>query len=187
MNKKIFGIFITIFAFSLMLTPLAVAKPGALKTNEKFLNFMLEPSGATGDAMKAWEAGNTSHARGVEWINGETLTLTIGTDVFTMESEPVSIDYVVTSAEWDSGPKGTVVRVEETVTIYYDTVPLGTIELSIRSKSSANGYSGTVVGHGTGDFEGVKISAVDQVVLDPAFHLARIGTIQGWPGITPPI
>ncbi|MEJ2242808.1 MAG: hypothetical protein P8Y18_11825 [Candidatus Bathyarchaeota archaeon] len=171
---------------NLMLTPLALAKPGTTKANEKFLNFMLEPSGATGDIMKAWEAGETSHARGAEWINGDTLTLTIGTDVFTMESDPVSIEYFVKSAEWDAGPKGTVVRVEETVTIYYGAVPLGTLELSIRSKTSANGYSGTVVGHGTGDFEGVKICAVDQVVLDPAFHLARIGTIQGWPGITPP-
>ncbi len=80
----------------------------------------------------------------------------------------------------------TLYKIEATVT--FDGVN-GTIELSITLRSH-NLFmpnqvdNGTVVGHGTGYFEGVKILA-EYTNPDPAntSHKVLIGTIMGWPGL----
>jgi hypothetical protein len=55
MNKKILGV-VTILAFSLLLAPLVIAKPGAEKSNPKFLDFVLhvEFADASDDYPSEW-------------------------------------------------------------------------------------------------------------------------------------
>ena len=66
---------------------------------------------------------------------------------------------------------------------------IGTIILNIKATGGPDvGYTGYIVGYGTEAFEGVHISAVDNVYpisFDPlVMEYARIGTIQGFPDLT---
>ena len=200
MNKKILVSITLLLAIVMLVTPLVAAKPGAQKTNEKFLYFKLVPTGETGEAEKMWrtppsataEDFKTSHTRGGVWIPGPDLTLWVDDAVYPADDPLVTMEYAATydsdTVRTEEGLT-TQVRVHDTITISYDGVVLGTLELYIKSVGSPSGYSGTVVGHGTGAFEDVKISAIDTVypiAFDPVvLEFARIGTIKGWPGLSP--
>lgn len=204
MNKKIFSIVVAVLAVSMMLTPLAVAKPGALKKNDKFLPFQLIISGETLDDPETTRFtppgtfppdSKTIHVRDDGWIPGDTLTLTVGGVTYPDADPLVTLVYSATyDAEvvFKEGFASVTVRVKDTVTISYEGEVLGTLELKVTARGGSTGYTGTIVGYGTGAFEGVKISAIDSVYPDPAelpdivLIYARIGTIQGWPGIPTP-
>ena len=201
MNKKILVTVTLMLAITMLATPLVAAKPGAEKNNEDFLYFKLVPTGEAGAAEaaeKMWRTPpgateddfKTSHVRGGVWISGPDLTLWVGDAVYPADDALVTMEYAATfNADTVRTEEGltTKVRVHDTITIYYDGVELGTLELFIKSVGSPSGYSGTVVGHGTGAFEDVKISAIDTVYpisFDPlVLEFARVGTIKGWPGL----
>jgi hypothetical protein len=132
----------------------------------------------------------SAHVRNREWVIGDTLTLTVGDDTYTMGGDPIDISYY---GEFDSDTvfgeevNVTKVRVRETITVSVMGEEIGKLKLLITSESSATGYAGSVVGYGTGVFKGVKIVAADQVVLvslDPlVFTLARTGKVTNWPSI----
>ena len=130
------------------------------------------------------------HVRNREWVIGDTLTLTVGNDTYTMGGDPIDLSYY---GEFDSDTvygeevNVTKVTVRETITVSCMGEVIGELKLLIKSESSATGYAGSVVGYGTGAFKGVKIIAADQVIvvsLDPlVFTLARTGKVKNWPSI----
>ena len=197
MNKKILSILITMFAFSLILTPLAVARPGVEKTNEKFEFFELVCSGAgSGVFDREWwttmvnleDANKTYHTRGGGWVTGETVELTVGSDTYTMTTSPISVGWTTTTfleAIWnnDGTLKRYNIRLTDVVTVYNTTVEIGTLVLELKSTIVPGRdplYSGVLVGYGTDAFKGVRISGIDVGLIGPGLFM-RNGTITGWP------
>ena len=78
----------------------------------------------------------------------------------------------------------TILRVRETITIYSDdsqTVERGTIE--ILTQGANPGGNGLMVnGHGTGEFEGIKITGLTTTTPGTGvLYVDRVGTVMGWP------
>lgn len=206
MNKKAL-IVLAILAFSLLLTPIALAKPGAEKSNEKFEYFYLEVSGfGTGVFDRNWTTppnadlidNKTTHARGAQWFTWPGANLTVGGETFNMTTDPYNITWTtVYDADVVRYNNGTAkrqhVRLTDVVTMYDgNNDAIGTLVLELRSvlgPKVEGPVFGSVVGYGTGAFEGVHISAVDLgvIFLDlttvplPTVLYAREGTITGWP------
>lgn len=196
MNKKILLLAASLFLIAMMLTPLAIAAPGAEKNNDKFEFFQLVVSGTgSGEFDSYWwtpptaptaEESKTVHGREGGWITGETVELTIGSVTYNKTTSPVRVDYtttydVNTVRNQDGTVKHANIKLHDIVTVYLNDEAIGTVELLIKAQGGPDiGYSGYIVGYGTGAFEGVQISATD-TVLPPTFAYTRIGTIQGWP------
>ncbi len=182
----------------MMLTPLAIAKPGAEKSNDKFDYFQLVVSGA-GDGIFEKEviapAGgappNSIHRMGQGWVTGEVVELTVGTDTYDKTTNPYSIDYTTTFdiiifLNDEGVAEKYTVKLIDVVTVYDEGLEIGTLVLKIESvvgftDGTASSYSGTVCGYGTGDLSGVHISAVDLGFVPAESGFVRVGTIIGWP------
>jgi hypothetical protein len=200
MNKKIFGIFITLLAVSLMLTPLVVAKPGAEKMNPKFEDFQLVVSGS---GLGVFEkevvappegtSPNTIHRRGAQWNVSavDLVELTVGSEIFDMTTDPYNVDYTTTfDIEIFLNETGDAVkyniRLTDNITLYDEDVAIGTLILKIKATIDLTVmppvYQGTITGYGTGALNGIHVSAVDLGLTDPInLRYTRIGTITGWP------
>jgi hypothetical protein len=201
LNKKIFGILAFVLVFSLMLTPFAIAKPGAEKKNNKFEFFELVCSGSTnGNFDRFWYTppnadpldNKTQHSRGGGWTTGNVVELTIGEETFTMDTSPYNVTWTTTFntnliRNNDGTNKLTIIQLTDVVTVYdADNETIGTLVLNLKSaidfSTMPPGYSGTMQGYGTGDFRGVKISGIDIGLVDPVNGIfMRNGTITGWP------
>jgi len=200
MIKKIFGILATLLAVSLMLTPLAIAKPGAVKSNDDFEFFELVCSGAGDqDYDRFWITpqnledpmdNKTAHGRNGGWVTGDTVELTIGDETFTMDTNPYSVTYTTTfDLEITRNNDGTLrrynIRLTDVVTLYEENVEIGTLVLKLRSVVDFTGglppaYAGTVVGYGTEALKGVHVSGTDIGAIGGGLFM-RNGTITGWP------
>lgn len=59
-------------------------------------------------------------------------------------------------------------RLIDVVTVFVNDIEIGTLVLQIKAIGSIGdqgfAYSGNIVGYGTGDLAGVKISAIDKVL-----------------------
>lgn len=201
MNKRIFGLLVTVLAVSLLLTPLAIAKPGNPKNNDQFEFFELVCSGTTSGIFDTfWYTppnvdpldNKTAHARGGGWTTGETVELTVGGETFTMDTSPYNVTWTTTYdaniiRNNDGTSKLTVISLTDVVTVYdANNVSIGELVLNLKSaidfSTMPPGYSGTMQGYGTGDLKGVKISGIDIGLVDPVNGIfMRNGTITGWP------
>jgi hypothetical protein len=197
MKKKV-SIIIAILAFSLLLTPLALAKPNTEKNNDKFEYFKLEFNGIQGPAEREWNSPPTGlpkvhHSRGVLTSSDDILELTVGLETFDMTTEPYSVDYTETFDgeqffDNDGNIKGWHMRITDVITVYEDGTPIGTIVLKIPAIVVMDGMEashkgGTITGYGTDQLKGVHISAVDLGFsgMPPSIIFGREGTITGWP------
>ena len=205
LNKKIL-IFVALMTFSLLLTPLVLAKPGAEKNNDKFEYFQLVVSGAGSgtfdmEVVSPPEGAppNSIHRRGGGWdpATVDFVELTVGDEVFTMTTDPYNVDYTTTyDIEIFLDETGTAtkynIRLTDVVTVFDEDEEIGTIVLKIKATVDLSVlppvYQGTIMGYGTGDLKGVHISAVDLgLTAQEPNRYTRIGTITGWPeGITNP-
>jgi hypothetical protein len=209
MNKKVLGIAIFLMAVAMLATPMVLATPGAPKSNEKFEDFALLCSGVgSGVFDRDWVTSNphveeivpedpedppvvkTYHARGGGWVTGDVVELMVGSDTYTMDTTPVSVDWTTTThTEAIINNDGTVKRynlkLTDVVTVCDDDVEIGTLILELKSSIVPGRdpvYFGTLVGYGTGALKGVKISGIDVGLVDPVNGLfLRTGTITGWP------
>jgi hypothetical protein len=199
MNKKALVI-LTMLAFSLLLTPIALAKPGAPKNNPKFEYFALLVSGSgTEEYDREWasppngEPPNLFHGRGGGWdpLTVDLVELTVGGETFDMTTDPYSVDYTTTfdiEVFLDNAGEATKynIRLTDVVTVYDEGDEIGTLVLNIKAVVDFTvfppGYQGTIQGYGTGDLKGVHISAEDFGVVNPdPLRYYREGTITGWP------
>lgn len=179
---------------ALMLATSYVGTVMAGKGQEK-LDFLLHLEGLpTGVFDRQWEAGKTTHSRGMGFAILGDFYVQIGTGG-TVES--ITKDYLEyeASLEVNNFPeKGWFkINVWETISVYssdttHDENTLrGTIELlSLGGNSAGNGARAT--GFGTGEFEGAKFEARTVGFLignpDPPYYmlaLDRTGTVMGWP------
>ena len=200
MNKKTLIVFTAFLILAMTLTPLALAKPGAEKNNEKFEYFELIVSGeGSGTNEKSWTSPpdgappNAVHTRGGGWdtTSVDLVELTVGGETFDLDSDPYSVDYTTTfdievHLDEVGDPKTYNIRLTDVVTVYDEDVEIGTLILKIKAVVDFTGavptYTGTVMGYGTGDLKGVHISAQDYGLVDPVLlRYLRIGTITGWP------
>jgi len=201
--KKIALVFSTMLAFALILTPMALAKPGAEKNNGKFEYFHLLVTGfGDGTNDRAWYTppnvdpldNKTVHTRGGGWYTWPSPELTVGDETFDWTTEPYSINWTTTFDSNvlrfnDGTGKHTIIKLTDVVTVYYEGVETGTLVLKLKSTIRTGSYSGNIVGYGTGAFKGVHISAIDLglTFLDlttlplPTVLYERVGTITGWP------
>ena len=198
MKKKAL-IIIAIFAFSLLLTPIAFAKPATEKNNDRFEYFKLEFNGVMGPAEREWNSGpptglvKVHHSRGVLTSSDAILELTVGSETFDMTTEPYSVDYTETYdgeifLDNEGNYIGWHMRVTDVITVYEDGTPIGTIVLKIPAIGVVDGMEflfkgGSITGYGTGELKGVHISAVDLGFsgMPPSTIFGREGTITGWP------
>lgn len=193
MNKKIFGIIIALLAVSLMLTPLAIAKPGAEKSNDKWQSFELRIVGS-GETGKSWQTPpepadpKTEHSRDNVWAPATVLSLTViidGTEIYDYTSSPTSLDYYALLDANNNIGKRQLVTVKETIRFMDGETELGTLELQVSDFIPDGDFTamrGTFVGVGTGVLKGVKVIGTDSLELDP-FAVVRSGTVMNWPGL----
>ena len=198
--NKITLVILTIMAFTLMLTPIALAKPGAPKNNDKFEYFELYCSGVgSGTNDREWwtpanvpiEENKTYHARGGGWVSGPILNMTVGEETFTMDTEPYNITWTTTfDSDVIRNNTGAIkrmnIRLTDVVTLYdADNATIGTLVLELKASIVPTRipiYSGTLVGSGTGALKGVHLSGIDVgFVGAPPPTYMRNGTITGWP------
>ena len=199
MNKKILGLFVSLLAVVMLATPLVQAVPGAPKNNDKFEFFELVCSGMmSGTGDRFWYTppnadpleNKTTHGRGMGWITGGTVELTVGEETFTMDTAPYNVTWTTAfDMELIRYNNGTIkrinIRLTDVVAVYEDNVEIGTLVLNLKSTivpTATPVYSGNVVGYGTGALESVHISAIDLGLTSvPPPIYERNGTITGWP------
>ena len=200
MKGKIQVLAVVFLIMAMLATPMVVAKPGDEKSNDKFEYFELVCSGAaSGESDKFWTTppnvdaseNKTTHARGAGWVTGEVVELTVGSETFTMVTEPYSVDWTTTYdaniiRHNDGTLKRTIITLTDVLTVYDGEDEIGTLVLNLKStidfKTLPPRYSGSVQGYGTGALEGVHVSGVDVGLVDPVNGIfLRTGTITGWP------
>jgi hypothetical protein len=195
-NRKLLVVFVALMAVAMLATPLAVAKPGAEKNNEKFEYFKLVCTGADdGTSDKSWDTYlhdivKTGHGRGAGWTVGPTVALTVGDETFDGSTVPYSVAWDTTyDIEVFFNNDGSIARynikLTDVVTVYDEGAEIGTLVLSLTSyivfeAGAPVKMAGTVVGYGTEELKGVHISAVDTFDMVNLWY-ARVGTITGWP------
>lgn len=204
MKKKAIVI-LAMLAFLLVLTPVALAKPGAEKKNVKFVPFHLAVSGfpSETDYERFWYTppnadpldNKTQHYRGRGWITWPGVNLTIGQETFSMDTSPYNITWTTTidsnAVRFNNGTmKASMIKLVDVVTVYdANNASIGTLVLKLKSSIRVGAYSGTVMGYGTGALKGVHISGLDLglTFMDPLYTpfplliFEREGTIAGWP------
>jgi hypothetical protein len=198
MNKKIFVILATVLAISLILTPLAIAKPGEVKENEKWQTFELLIVGG-GETGKFWQTPpepaepKTTHSRGNIWYSGDELTGTVssviitigGTETYSLIEEGGILDYYALLNANNNLNKMMTVGLKETIRFMDGATEIGTLEITVSDQIFDGDYTtmtGTFVGIGTGALKGVKLIGTDLLSLDP-FAVMRSGIIMNWPGL----
>ena len=191
-NRKILGIAVTLLAVAMLATPL-VGTVSAGKGQEK-LDFLLHMEGTNlPPPEKGWLTnGGTRHIQGLTWVVREDFYIEIGLGgaVETITKECLSYSGLMDLMSHTI--KGFyVLTVRETITIYTDaskTTERGTIEILTQGMNP--GGNGLMVnGHGTGEFEGIKITGITATVSIPnpfppptnLLGIDRAGTVMGWP------
>lgn len=170
-----------------------IASVQAGKGQEK-LDFLLHMYGRTsGPPEKMWTTDDgITHIQGLPWIVTGDFYIEIGDggSVETIPKECLSyqgaLDITVNSKQgWYVG------KVRETITIYTDaskTTERGTLDI-LNSAKTNTGSNSMFDGHGTGEFEAVKIHGTSTGVTTPNpspppanfLTLDRVGTVMGWP------
>lgn len=183
MSKKIFLIIVSVLAFSLMLTPLAIATPGQ-KITDKHQTFILYMEGPipieVTEETKTWVSGEkVLHNRAADWV-ASYLELTLG-------SEVIGNDYLSYECELSNNYLIDVrvsIIVRETVYIWNDEAKedlRGSITLVTKDNFFlTDPSSGTFSGKGMVD--GQKVNAVGistGEIISSERHLTRSGTIIG--------
>ena len=189
MNKKLLGVFVSVLAVAMLVAPVMAMK-GQTKQDFKLV-FQGLPVGG-----EVWEADGNTVNRDVDFIVFGDIFVQVGAGGAT---EDLSKDYLeyegimnfvthTKPSEWYS------VIVVETIFIYSSTDHTeenlrGTLMITAIG-DNRGGNGGNFVGHGTGDFEGVKIKGTStplELVPDAAspvgfwIQLIRTGTVMGWP------
>jgi hypothetical protein len=192
MNKKLLG-----FALAIVFLAMLVAPVLAMKGQTK-QDFKLVFQGLPGTGGLKEADGNVIHRDDpfMMYENCE-LYLQIGTDGATEDLAKEYLEYEGTM-NWvqHSKPESFfTVNVVETVFIYNSAVThdentlRGTLEITAIG-DNRGGHGGNFAGHGTGEFEGVKISGNSEPLTvvftnpnDPYYYvqLTRLGTVMGWP------
>lgn len=198
LSRKIVLAATLVLIVAMLLTPFAVAKPAELKNNDKFEYFKLVCSGAGGPNWdKNWvtppdaDVAKTRHVRDRDWITGDTVELTVGTETIDRSTTPISVDYTTTVDNQilfnnDGTPAHYCIKLTDVVTLYENDVAIGTLVLKIAAvveftDGAPSGYAGTVSGYGTDALVGVHVSAVDLGLVPAESGYVRVGTITGWP------
>ena len=193
MNKKVLGLFFA-FIFSAVLAAPMVGTVIAGKGQEK-LDFLLHMEGSNAPPPdKMWVTPNevTMHVRGGNWVVREDFYIQIGPGgaVETITKECLSYEASLHN-NINIKEEFFCISVRETITIYTDETQMterGTIE--ILTNGVNRGENGAVVvGFGTGEFEGIKISGktITSTMVNPSpppdnlLVLDRVGTVMGWP------
>jgi len=186
MKKKFLVTVIALLVCSMMLTPFAMAKPGAEKNNEdKFQSFeLIFYSLPDYTNARVWDTPpepaepKTSHVRGSEFTNALFITVLIdGAPV------PLELTYSAVANSNDNIEKVFVVKVKETITFWDDEEKIGTLEISVIDKWMGGVFldaAGTFTGHGTDAFEGVKVRGITYI----SGGLVRDGTVTNWPDLS---
>jgi hypothetical protein len=177
MNKRILMLTITLLTVAMLATPIVGMVQGG-KGQEK-LDFRLRMVGILDPPPeKAWPAGVTVHTRGIGWVpTGDFfIEIGVGGSVETILAADLSYEgYLDINQNQKQGV--TVLRVVETITI----AGRGTLEIINTGANPGQGSSHLFVGHGTGEFEGVKIHGHSTIVGPAPITIDRIGTVMGWP------
>lgn len=191
MNRKLLLIVLTL-AVVLLATPY-IGMVNAGKGKEK-LDFLLHMYGRTsGPPEKTWASDDgITHIQGLPWIvTGDFyIEIGVGGSVETIPKECLSyqgaLDLTVNNKQgWYVG------TVRETITVYSDsgkTAERGTLVILNSAKTNTGGNS-MFDGHGTGEFEGVKLHGASTALPIPNPNpppanflvLDRVGTVMGWP------
>jgi hypothetical protein len=186
MNKKVLGL---VFAF-IFLAMLAAPMIGAVmagKGQEK-LDFLLHMEGVYAPpAEKAWVTDSgTQHVQGLPWIIVGDFYIEVGEGGAVEAIPKECLSYFGLMDLMANQKQGfAVLRVRETITIYTDETKVterGTIEILTQGVNP--GGNGLIVnGHGTGEFEGVKITGLTTTTPSGTGFLIvdRAGTVMGWP------
>ena len=191
MNKKILGIALTIFFLAMLAAP-AMAGKGQEK-----LSFELQIAGVPdmdAENYKTWEPGINVQVRGRNFfVTHPELTFVLIDEDGPNEEiiEGTRIDYYAEMYTKSHPDKGFyVIMVREVVSIYATSDKenlLGTLEIVSLGKTKGNhGPATSFVGHGTGEFKGVKVNGNSEpatVTLPPPeliVQLNRVGTVMGW-------
>lgn len=191
MNKKLIGFALAIVFLTMLIAPVMAMK-GQTKQDFKLFFQGLPPS-----AVDQKEAdGNVIHKDGIVIVAGE-FYVQIGPGGATEDLAKEYLEYEC-DMDWVTHTKPEqffTVHVVETISIYssdltHDESTLrGTLVITAIG-DNRGGHGGNFAGHGTGEFEGVKIQGTSeplQVVFtnpDPPYYyvqLTRIGTVMGWP------
>ena len=185
MNRKVLGIAVVLLAAAMLATPV-IGTVMAGKGHEK-LDFLLHMEGtAQPPAEKAWVTnGSTQHIQDLPWIIVGAFYIEVG-EAGAVETIPKEcLSYVGLMDLMTNQKQGFVVlRVRETITIYTDdtqTTERGTIEILTQGVNP--GGNGLMVnGHGTGEFESIKITGLTTTIPPPPYlTVDRAGTVMGWP------
>jgi hypothetical protein len=194
MNKKILAVTVTLLVAGMVLAPMVgIVSAGKGQTKMDFhLRLVGLPDSTTGEMRVT---GNNFHVRGRSWDVLDEYFVEVGTE------DPITKPYLEYSASmyqnshYDDSPMGYwfTVYVWETISIYNDPVThdettlRGTFEiLALGDNPAGNGAIFT--GHGTGEFEGVKVkgtTAMSTIFTNPNppflyLQLDRTGTVMGW-------
>lgn len=192
MNKKLLGLALAITFLALLAAPVMAMK-GQTKQDFKLVFQGLPGPGGLKEA-----GGNTVHRDQtfVMYENNE-LYLQIGPSGATEDLTREYLEYEGTM-NWVQHTKPEsffTVHVVETVSIFSSAVThdestlRGTLEITAIG-DNRGGHGGNFAGHGTGEFEGVKISGNSEPLTvvftnpNPPYYyvqLTRVGTVMGWP------
>jgi hypothetical protein len=189
LNRKALVLAFMLLAILALTVVPAYAGKGQTKMD---FNLRLEglPDSTTGE-MRVTK--NNFHVRGRSWNILKDFFVQVGTE------DPITKPYLEYSASmyqighYDDSPLGYwfTVKVQETISIYNDPVThdkttlRGTLEILALGDNPA-GNGATFTGHGTGEFECVKVKGTTAMstVYPPPFlylQLDRTGTVMGWP------
>ena len=201
MNKKILGICVVFMLAAMLATPLAMAKPGAEKNNDKFMDFVwyttnpLFPVGIGGttviDVMTnpAWAEGSdviVTHIYG-DWIldpAGEHY-IQIGTNQYPIDPETGYEGFLyVQSVAFTETYSGLNYRVYEKIMWGENYIEIMANERATADTSGGPipvfNAAGTFSGHGVVDGQRVQVMGVREGHIDlvaGAFILENSGTI----------
>ena len=187
LNKKVSGLVLAVLFAAMLATPI-IGTVMAGKGQEK-LDFLLHMDGyQQPPPEKAWLTdGGTRHIQGLPWqiVEDGEFYIEVGESVAveTIPKECLSYDGLM-DIMMNTKKGMTILRVRETITIYSDdsqTVERGTIE--ILTQGANPGGNGLMVnGHGTGEFEGIKITGLTTTTPGTGvLYVDRVGTVMGWP------
>jgi hypothetical protein len=179
-NKKILGVVISVLTLAILVAPVMAGK------GQEKLDFLLHMvGGLQPPAEKAWTTnGGTQHVQGLPWVVRGEFYIEVGEagSVETIPKECLSY-FGLLDLMSNTKQEFYVLTVRETITIYTDasqTTERGTIEILTQGMNP--GGNGLMVnGHGTGEFEGIKITGLTTTTPGPPLTIDRAGIVMGWP------
>jgi len=187
MNKKVLALTLILLAIPLLTVLPVQAEEG--KGTEK-LYFKLYMEGTTvPPPERVWTSDDVTHARGLPWMVTGAFYVWIGEggSVETITKAYLSYSGSLDVVNRNLKTNEATVLVRETITIWADpgkTILRGTLEILAVDRLDYGPPilgTGTFVGHGTGEFEGVKVEGTDSAYVVPPLAVTREGTVMGWP------